>query len=985
MVDIENKLVKIPCEIRKYIDLDIIPFVFPRIVCKLGTDGHVTKRAYGLPKWSQITRENCVPTIIKSDYIHARGIGLITGSKSHLTVIDFDNAETYKQLVKLYPKLIDHWTVKTKKGFHMYCQYDSQFYGGKSGTNVFTEEFDGIDIRANGGIVFAPPTKYLLPDRTLVKYEHISGDKILEIPKIFYDLLKPISTKPKPNSESTKIPSKPSLVLKIKPQQTSPEELIIHKKANQLFQVFHPDSILENIIHETPLITIYEFTKSIHACQICETPDLTDRQYIVYNHETNQYAYKCHDGHNKNKMVYLFDKPYQWKQPNQIINQQELPNYDFHDKKCLMVESGMGTGKTKKLLQFLSTISVVDQPQPSVVILSCRRSLSREFLNKFKTFGFESYLDLKGELDQNRIIVQIDSLHRLAHDKRTWDYLIVDEIDSNLQQFSSNIMKNKHICTEVFEYLINTCQHAILLDAQINTRRVDCLTKQLFGDDHIWYLQNLFIRKTNKQIFLHKNEVSLIDQYINTIKKGKKIAIVSTSKQFIDKIEKITSKYLSDNQYRFYTSKTERNILMTETSNVNVYWITFQVIGFSPSVTMGVSFEQLHFDQMFVYGKSGGPTHLDLLQMMGRIRQLKEGEIHMYLSNETDYLPTKFDQIQQFTKTKNKYITQQLGNDLIHYKINPQGQFYYPNPQEWQYQLYINNLQIQFKSINNFKRKVIEHLSLIKIPITYMASLIEEAKEKTTQIIHQARNEIKDDQHQRILFAPIIDEAQYATLKLKEEKTSNEEVMLLKHHCHQVFHTEQVDMDDYDYHATNMFQNREKLNCLDTKQQLDKITSCSLDYLEQLGKNVSDWADYKSNHPQLNLSRILLCDILGLPNLKKQSIDSFTIKSGIIDHLWSDQHRDLIRENIYGWSVVRGNKNLITPQNFDNWNNTNFIRFTNSIISNYLGLEIKKTKRVRRNMTEDSFYISDRFEKYDLQTIEIDPPTIRLPTQQCLL
>ena len=80
------------------------------------------------------------------------GIAILTGKESNITVIDFDtkNNDLIMELATVAPT----YTVETKKGFHLYYQYkDDPIL--KQGTNRFS---DGVDIRNDGGVVFAPPT-----------------------------------------------------------------------------------------------------------------------------------------------------------------------------------------------------------------------------------------------------------------------------------------------------------------------------------------------------------------------------------------------------------------------------------------------------------------------------------------------------------------------------------------------------------------------------------------------------------------------------------------------------------------------------------------------------------------------------------------------------------------------------------------------------------------------------------------------------------
>ncbi len=94
------------------------------------------------------------------------GIAIITGRVSgNLAVIDFDSkevagdflGEVYEANPELYEKLINTWVVETGKGFHYYLKVrdpDPKLFHNRIGVRP------GIDIRAEGGFVVAPPSPH---------------------------------------------------------------------------------------------------------------------------------------------------------------------------------------------------------------------------------------------------------------------------------------------------------------------------------------------------------------------------------------------------------------------------------------------------------------------------------------------------------------------------------------------------------------------------------------------------------------------------------------------------------------------------------------------------------------------------------------------------------------------------------------------------------------------------------------------------------
>ena len=167
-----------------FIAENFIVFTFSGISTQMHPNGQEKKIPLGMPKHADITKENFKNFINKNH----KGCAIRTGEISNITVLDFDDIEVYNQLADFYPELKKHRTIKTKNGFHIYCQYNKDL---KNTTNVL-KSFDKVDIRNDGGILFCPPTTYKLQNGTIIKYEDLGGE-ILPIPEILMADMKPTS------------------------------------------------------------------------------------------------------------------------------------------------------------------------------------------------------------------------------------------------------------------------------------------------------------------------------------------------------------------------------------------------------------------------------------------------------------------------------------------------------------------------------------------------------------------------------------------------------------------------------------------------------------------------------------------------------------------------------------------------------------------------------------------------------------------------
>lgn len=106
-----------------------------------------------IPSWKEYqTRKPTEDELVKWFGNGSRhNIGIVTGGISGLAVVDLDSPEAV-EFVKAKGGLITP-TVKTGKGFHLYCLY-------QDGIRNFQKRADlpGIDLRGEGGYVVAPPS-----------------------------------------------------------------------------------------------------------------------------------------------------------------------------------------------------------------------------------------------------------------------------------------------------------------------------------------------------------------------------------------------------------------------------------------------------------------------------------------------------------------------------------------------------------------------------------------------------------------------------------------------------------------------------------------------------------------------------------------------------------------------------------------------------------------------------------------------------------
>ena len=157
-----------------------------------------------------------------------------------------------------------------------------------------------------------------------------------------------------------------------------------------------------------------------------------------------------------------------------------------------------------------------------------------------------------------------------------------------------------------------------------------------FGDYKI--IENEY-RGTQRELVLTKNLDYFISNIFEKVKAGKKICICGLSSERLAEIaKKLEELGIS---YIIHTRNTSDKNKKT-LKNVNDEWIKYQVILFSPTITIGVDFNVKYFDYIFAMINQQSTTARNLLQMLGRVRIIKNTTILTYVEKSMSLLIDKY-------------------------------------------------------------------------------------------------------------------------------------------------------------------------------------------------------------------------------------------------------------------------------------------------------------------------------------------------------
>jgi hypothetical protein len=346
---------------------------------------------------------------------------------------------------------------------------------------------------------------------------------------------------------------------------------------------------------------------------------------------------------------YLLEKDCVLKTSKSIVAQ-NIIKWLGDKTKSLAIASPYDTAKTTTIKYILK-----EYAPKRVLFVSYRQTLTYDLYGVFKEFGVFNYLD--GYLGANKIICQVDSLFKLVSDFVNddgevvipgYDLVVIDEIESVLAHFRSNTITEKERIFVLLCDIINSSKKVLALDGDFGNRSYDFL--KYFGEPII--LENQ-VRK-NKKHFKFTNNKNDLEKLIDVdLVSHKNIVIVSMSSTLATYFY---NKYNEQYKCVLHCSKSDDS-LKEELKDVNSYWKGFQLICYSPTIEAGVNFDCDHVDKIYVALCSLSTSPRGLMQMISRVRKIKDSDIVVYLNN----LPFKkianfykYDEVKEHIKGINK-------------------------------------------------------------------------------------------------------------------------------------------------------------------------------------------------------------------------------------------------------------------------------------------------------------------------------------------
>jgi hypothetical protein len=446
-----------------------------------------------------------------------------------------------------------------------------------------------------------------------------------------------------------------------------------------------------------------------------------------------------------------------------VYNEDHINDYEL--VKTLVVHANMGLGKTKKLKEHL----VKHFENKRIIFLSFRQTFTSELIRVLKDLDFKQYSDITGEIRESRIIIQIESLHRL-NSKIKYDLIIMDEAESIFNQFNSGLGRNPRLCTAKFNSIMRETEYVLLMDANISDRSYNLISRYRDIESVLYHRNEYKNAKGSKWRFTYDTGtwIAAIKESINN---NENIYIPTNSLRIANTIKELIAQEYPDKSILIYSSETDKAEKKKDFENVAKKWICGCLI-ITPTCTAGVSFEEDHFDKVFPYFNNMSCDVETCRQMVARVRNVKTKEYITLLDAKIQYLPTNTKSIAEYLCSAQKSLDNSIENNSLEQLMD----LYYDNGdlkfKENDYSaLYLENKRIENLSKNNFSERFISQIYNTGADIAVIDNVDESISAQYMGDFKMISKELTDANLAKIVNADNINETEASELREKEERS----------------------------------------------------------------------------------------------------------------------------------------------------------------------------------------------------------------------
>lgn len=380
-----------------------------------------------------------------------------------------------------------------------------------------------------------------------------------------------------------------------------------------------------------------------------------------------------------------------------IVNNENhlLTHEDFNNHDVIGINSGCGTGKTSGMNYIMS--NYLKNNKCKFLSIVNKISLSEQHTKTFKDINLISYQDDNKDIENDNLVVCINSLLMLNNISSFKDYIIyIDEITDLTKTLthSENLHAKIGGIYTLLLRMIRECKKFIISDNQLNNASYEFLGYKNSNKKLI--IKNNYLKFKEKQAIRVKNEEEFINKLLNHIDDKTPFILACDSVQKAYDIHILLGQNKNIN---IYVGGDEKKV---DTDNYENSFIIY-----TPKITTGVDFNNTEVIS-YLYIKGDSIDSELLYQQVCRNRQIER--LYYYCNTVKSKKPNydNYEDCKKYYKNLIEYNNKVFENmcvnkcvdDDIHIKTVVENKFFNLfTLNEYDNDCYKTNIRIHFENI----------------------------------------------------------------------------------------------------------------------------------------------------------------------------------------------------------------------------------------------------------------------------------------------
>ena len=266
--------------------------------------------------------------------------------------------------------------------------------------------------------------------------------------------------------------------------------------------------------------------------------------------------------------------------------------------------------------------------EPSVLWISTRRTYARGVHAQYKNIlpNFTLYLDEEGCIDQERVIISVESLIKCIRDT-AFEYIILDEITSVFEQFYSPHLRQSDLTRMKFDQLLASAKNVICMDANITSESLYRISRLRKGKGPMHFVDNTYKRKIGHTAIYYEKLIDLERELGKSLMRGERAHVVSASK----KKAHVLAEMFKEHKPLLVTSETNTKETKDVMENINQSIHQYGMLIHTSSITVGLDISEKWAYACYVIADPRVVPSRICIQMLNRVREVEGMVLHWHV------------------------------------------------------------------------------------------------------------------------------------------------------------------------------------------------------------------------------------------------------------------------------------------------------------------------------------------------------------------